>query len=144
MAAGLLERALETHEESWARSYTVISSGIAAVAGQPASPYAIQAMEKIGIDLKDHRSQPVSDPIIRQSALTLCMTQGHKRFIRQCFLYLNTPILLMRELIPETEDKQIADPFGLDILAYEACRDKIAEVIPAILEFLQKYHSCPA
>ena len=137
MAERLLKHALEGQTGAWACRYTVVSSGIFAAEGQRATSHSVQALKKVGIDLDDHRSQAVTQSIVQQSALTLCMTDEHKDFIQRLFPNVTTPILLIRALLTDAECATIGDPYGHDFSHYEACRDSIAEAIPSILSYLK-------
>jgi protein arginine phosphatase len=138
MAERLLIHALNAQEKPW-NSFQVISSGTFALAGNKASPNAIKALEKVGLDLSDHRSQPITKEIIKKSILTLCMTGSHRRSIKQLYPYVKSPVLLIRELMPQPQaDPEVLDPFSQNLDAYEACRDSIVEAIPFIIRYLKK------
>ena len=57
------------------------SAGIFAEDGQGASENAIKALMKYGIDLSGHRTQPVTEDLIKQCDLILTMTEGHKQIL---------------------------------------------------------------
>ena len=44
----------------------------------------------------------------------------------------------MRDLIDGDVDREIPDPFGGPLPAYEASRDSMVEAIPSIVQFLRK------
>jgi len=53
---------------------TVVSAGIAAYPGQPATPEAVAALEKQGIDLSGHRARLLTPQMIKEADLILTMT----------------------------------------------------------------------
>lgn len=61
----------------------VISAGIAAFPGSPASANAVSALERMGIDLKSHRAQQVTPEMIARSDLVLTMTKDQRDYLRR-------------------------------------------------------------
>lgn len=74
MAEGLLKKWLKDHDCGDVR---VASAGIATVPGMMAAPSAIDVMKEEEIDISDHRTQSVSDYLIRDYDLILCMEPVH-------------------------------------------------------------------
>jgi tRNA threonylcarbamoyl adenosine modification protein (Sua5/YciO/YrdC/YwlC family) len=107
-----------------AAGVAVISAGVFAMPGQPASPEAVEAMQKAGLDLSRHRSRTVTPELIREADLVLTMTEAHRRAVL--------------ELSPSSAGKvyrldpqgDIEDPIGADATAYQ----RTAEVIRRRLE----------
>ncbi len=136
MAARLLAHALAAEEEPL-RSLKVVSAGVAACNGDPASPNAVAAMRKVGLSLANHSSQPVTNELLTTSVLALCMTESHRALLSYHFDPLPTPVYLMREFIEPPASPEIPDPYGMDLRSYEACRDSMVEAIPSIIRFLK-------
>lgn len=137
MAAKLLQHALNAEIDPWS-SYRVISAGVSAVKGAPASIQAINALNKVGLDLSDHRSNQVTKKMIEDSIVVFCMTESHRQYLRRLFPQSKIPIQLFREHIPSSTEKEISDPFGSNLAVYEYCRDSIVEAIPYIIKYLKK------
>lgn len=57
------------------------SAGLFANKGQEANPKAAKALEKLGIDLNGHTSQPLTKDLVDWAGLILTMTQNHKKSI---------------------------------------------------------------
>jgi protein-tyrosine-phosphatase len=136
MAAGLLLHALAAQPEPL-RSAKVISAGVAARGGEPVSENSVVALKKVGIDIAKHASQPLTQKMIDEAAVILCMTESHRAMIR---LQAEPPpphLYLFREFMPQRGHKEIPDPFGGPLRLYEACRDEMVEAIPSLLEFLK-------
>lgn len=137
MAERLLAHALEK-ETAPVRSLEVVSVGIYAIKGKRASENAIRALDKVGLDLKNHRSQPINEDILQNSIVTLCMTELHRQSIKEFFPELKIPVILFRELMESSDSVQIRDPFEMSLKNYEECRDLMVEAIPSILTYLRK------
>lgn len=136
MAHKLLAHALKNEEEPLA-SLEVRSAGIAAYPGDRASQNAVRALEKVGISLDDHRSQPVTDDLLASSLAVFCMTESHRQLLNARFSSVPDHLYLLREFLPRGSEREIPDPFGADLAAYEACRDSMVEAIPSLLRFLK-------
>lgn len=135
MAARLLAHALQAEEEPL-RSTRVVSAGISAYAGDPASGNAVKALKSVGLDLRSHHSQPFSDKLARESDLILTMTSGHLQAIRSRYPDLKAPVYRFREWIP-SGNREVDDPFGGPLDLYVETRDNLAEAVPSIIEFLK-------
>ena len=138
MAERLLVHALEKEEEP-IRSLEIVSVGISAIEGNRASENAIRALDKVGLDLKNHRSRPITQEIMQYSVVALCMIETHRHLINELFPQLKIPVLLFRELMKSPNSVQIRDPFGMPLADYEECRDLMVEAIPSILVYLRKH-----
>ncbi len=136
MAQKLLEHALQNESPSLS-SLEVKSAGVAAYPGDRASENAVRALKKVGIELEDHRSQPVTSNLLAESLAVFCMTENHRRLLNAQFSNLPEHVYLIREFLPAEKGREVPDPFGADLEAYEACRDSMVEAIPPILRFLK-------
>jgi protein-tyrosine-phosphatase len=136
MAAGLLRHALAGQPEPL-RSLKVISAGVAARHGERVSENSVIALRKVGIDISQHTSQPLTQDMLNEAAAVICMTESHRAMIQ---LQAEPPpkhIYLFREFMPQKGDKEIPDPFGGPLKLYELARDEMVEAIPSLLEFLK-------
>src|SRR3954469_7640476 len=66
MAAALLQHALAVEPEPL-RSFKVISAGVAARAGEVVSENSVIALKKVGLDVSQHRSQPLTQKILDEA-----------------------------------------------------------------------------
>lgn len=143
MGAALLAHALAA-EEPPLNQIQVMSAGMSAYLGDPASEHSIRAMEKVGLDLRPHRSRRFSPEILQQSLLVLAMTEGHRRMIRQLYGNDGPPVLLFRELMGGSQQEQdVPDPYGADLPYYLETRDSLAEAVPAIVAYLKEQLAKP-
>ncbi len=137
MGAGLLQHALAAQPEPL-RSLPVLSAGVAARTGELVTENSVLALKKAGIDIADHRSQPVTQKLLDGALAVFCMTESHRAMIQVMFNPPPKSIFLFREFLPRSADKEIPDPYGGPIPLYEACRDEMVEAIPSLLEQLKK------
>mgnify|MGYP003332496764 CR=1 FL=1 len=116
----------------------VVSSGLSTTSGSPASTHSVKAMERIGLDIKEHKSRPLSQADVERAAVIFCMTDSHLAGLEGRFRALPEHVLLFRDLLPNGESREIPDPFGGGYREYEECRDSMVEAVPSILEFIKK------
>lgn len=140
MAEGLLAHAFAA-EEGPLKDYKVISAGVAARDGDPASTNSVTALKKVGLDISNHESQPITAEMIGEANAIFVMTETHRAVIQATFEPTPRHVYLLREFMPREADKQIADPYGGPLPLYEACRDEIVESIPSVVKFLREQAS---
>jgi protein-tyrosine-phosphatase len=137
MGAALLRHALAAQPEPL-RSLRVISAGVASRTGEPASPHSVTALKKVGVDLKGHLSQPVTQELLNGAMMVLCMTESHRDMIEITADPVPERVHLFREFMGIKGDLEIPDPYGLHLPAYEASRDEMVAAIPSIIAYLSK------
>ena len=102
-----------------------MSAGISAPVGAPASSGAVLAMAEVGIDLSDHRACDVWE-VGPEADRIIALSREHLATMRRAWPERADSMLMLR-----TDDRSIADPYGLDTAAYRATRDEIAEAVAA-------------
>ncbi len=135
MAERLLAHALRAEPEPW-RSFEIVSAGIGAAEGHPASENSVWALKRVGLDLSDHRSRAASLELIQSSDCVFGMTHSHLEAVQMIAGEGAPPCHLFREFC--TDDPEIPDPFGGSVSEYEACRDSMVEAIPSVVRHLKK------
>ena len=106
-------------EDLPAAGLRVLSAGVAAMPGMPASPHAVEAMQRQGIDLSRHRSRILTPEMLHDADVVYTMTQGHRRAIL--------------EMMPSVEDKvftldptgDVDDPIGMGATSYQRTAELI-------------------
>lgn len=131
MAAALL-RNLLPHDTPW----RVASAGLAAMAGNPASCFAQQAVMEYGGDLSAHRSRQLTTALVTGSDLILVMTAQHKQVIHRCFPEGLGKVRMLGEIDQGGSYIDISDPYGGTLDDYRECRDAIQRFIPKTLALL--------
>jgi protein-tyrosine-phosphatase len=143
MAASLLQHALAAQAEPL-RSLKVISAGVAARTGEPASENSVTALKKVGIDLANHRSQPLTQQMLDEAFVVLCMTESHRAMIQVQAEPVPKNLFLFRQFLPGHVEKEIGDPYGGPLRIYEMARDEMVEAIPSLIEHLKTLLPAPA
>ncbi len=136
MAAALLQHALAAQPEPL-RSLQVTSAGVAARHGDRVSENSVTAMKKVGLDISGHLSQPLTQQMLDEAPLVLCMTETHRAMIQLQADPVPKDLFLFREFMPQLGDKEIGDPFGGPLRVYESTRDELVEAIPSLIEFIK-------
>lgn len=137
MAEGLLAHALAGLEEPL-KSLRVASAGVAARSGDLVSANSVAAMKKVGIDISKHRARALTQEMLNEASAIFCMTESHRTIIELQAVPVPPELHLLRDFIPETATREIADPFGGPLKLYEASRDEMVEAIPSLIAFLRK------
>lgn len=140
MAEKLLQHALAAQAEPL-NQIEVVSAGVAAGYGDPASTNSVAALKKVQLDLSRHKSQPATQDLIHRAFLILGMTQSHLDILQHYHTNLPERLHLFREFMGADHDIEIPDPFGQNFAAYAACMDAMAEAIPSLIDYLQREYA---
>ncbi len=136
MAAALFRHAIAVEPEPL-RSLEVVSAGISALEGAAPAANSVQALQRVGIPLAGHRSRRLTQELLDRALAVFCMTESHRALIELQFAPPPAGVLLLRELM-DTAERDLPDPFGQNLLAYEASRDGMVEAIPSLLAHVRK------
>src|SRR5258708_237648 len=135
MAEGIFRQAIRGRGD-----YRVLSAGLGAVDGQPPSPYAVQAVRELGIDISSQRSRMLNPELVHHADFIFGMTHSHIDSVMLLYPYAADKTFLLREF-DETLDlfeKDISDPIGGSYYVYLSCRDQIEQGIVSVLRFIQQ------
>ena len=135
MAEGIFGLAVQGRGE-----YRVFSAGLGAAEGQPPSPYAVEAVQELGIDISAHRSQMLTPDLVAQADFIFGMTHSHVDTVMLLYPHAAEKTFLLREF-DETLDffeKDISDPIGGSYEVYLNCRDQIEQGIVSLLRFIER------
>ncbi|MEM1184557.1 MAG: Sua5/YciO/YrdC/YwlC family protein [Planctomycetota bacterium] len=102
---------------------TVRSAGVAAGPGHAATRDAVVAVEALGYELADHRSQPVTEGLVKGAETIYTMTDDHRRALLSLDPTLEDRV---ERLDPEGD---IPDPIGGSLALYEKTARRIEEAI---------------
>jgi L-threonylcarbamoyladenylate synthase len=111
-----------------AEGIQVHSAGVYATAGMPASPEAIHEMDRMGIDLSRHRSQPLTPELIQRSDVICCMTRAH----HEAVIRMDASAAGKTHLVHPGSD--IEDPIGLGEASYRRCVEALGSQIKLRLQ----------
>lgn len=127
MAAAIMDKIAVENE----LDVFIESAGIFAGEGDSASDNAIEALKRYNIDLSGHRTQPVTEDLLKQSDLILTMTEGHKKLIEPLA---SGKVFTLLEYAGS--DGDISDPFGGDLEEYGETAKEIYDALVDIAEKL--------
>jgi glycine hydroxymethyltransferase len=135
MAEGIFRRAVEARGD-----YRVLSAGLGAIDGQPPSPYAVQAVRELGIDISGIRSRMLTPELVHQADFILGMTHSHIDTVMLLYPLAAEKTFLLREFDDTLDlfEKDISDPIGGSYDVYLDCRDQIEQGIASLLRFLEQ------
>lgn len=140
MAEALLRAALPP-----ASCWRVASAGLSACDGAAASEQAVAALGELGLNLRSHRSQPVSPECLRQADAIIVMTGAHAQQLADRFPVVRDRVFLLRSFDPGSPpDSDVTDPFLGSLEDYRRCRDLIRRAIPGLVRFLEQTESSPS
>jgi RpiB/LacA/LacB family sugar-phosphate isomerase len=120
------------------RDIEVSSAGIGAVGGQPPSPYAVEVMGELGIDIRHIRSKPLMADLVRKADFIFVMTYGHLDSMLLLFPAAAEKTFLLREFESELPvmERELFDPIGQSREVYRECRDQIRAALPRLLDLV--------
>ncbi|MEZ6194877.1 MAG: Sua5/YciO/YrdC/YwlC family protein [Planctomycetota bacterium] len=119
------ERRGGPEDERW----EVLSAGMAALPGQPATRLAVETVARQGGDISRHRTRPVTADLVSRMDRILCMTRAHLEHL----VYAIPEVADRAELL-DPDGADVIDPFGGGPEDYAACAENIARLIRRRLE----------
>lgn len=116
----------------------VISAGVSAMDGQPASPHAVEALREIGLDLNGHRSRRVTRELVQGADYIFGLTHQHADSLLHLYPEVVGKLFVLREFdVALSEYEQdIVDPIGGPLEGYLECRDQIDAAIEHMMKHL--------
>ena len=134
MAEGLLKKALKDKNRV---DVEVMSAGISAFGGQPATGETLNLLSKAGADMSVHRSQRISKIMLYSSDLILVMENIHEEHILGIVPAIRNRLYLLKEFakIPEL-DLNILDPIGQSPAFYEMTFSAIKDAVDKVVSLL--------
>lgn len=125
MAAGLMRDRIA--KAGLDAAVQVISAGVWAEPGSRASTNATAILRQRGIDLAEHRSQPLTHALLKEAGIILVMEEAHRRSIFYMAPEVLSKVYLLTEMAGGHAD--VADPFGGTMAEYEETADELAALI---------------
>jgi protein-tyrosine phosphatase len=134
MAAALFRKLLAarlqcSEAELEERGYRVLSAGLSAAKGMPASPEAVALIEERGGTLSGHSSCPLTPALLSQADSVFTMTMNHRMAIVQ-----QHPELARRVQTLAPDGTDVVDPIGCGPDEYRRCADQIGGYLHEIVE----------
>ncbi len=111
------------------REARVISAGLSAMPGGPATPEGVRALEQIGIDPGRHVSRALTRELIEQADVIYAMTDAHARAIIQ-----GVPDARAKVHLLDPDGRDVPDPIGGPQDLYIKTAERIRELIRTRIE----------
>ena len=108
-------------------TFTTDSAGLAAMPGQPAAEYAIEACKALGADLSAHRWKSLLQEDLASVDLFVVMTMQHAQALMKLGVAKNKIYIL-----------HVSDPFGGNLETYTQCCEEIRKQLAVLLELIKK------
>jgi protein-tyrosine phosphatase len=121
-----------TIEQLEERGVIIASAGISASPGGGAAPEAIEVMQKRGLDLTRHESQPLSDKLVRHADLVLTLTGAHRQAVIRRW-----PEATSRTVVLRMDGTDIDDPIGCPLDVYVNCAQEIEDALRQRVEHIE-------
>lgn len=135
MAEALLRDSLADRKD-----ITVGSAGVMASNGGSASRETREILKHRNIRLDGFRSRPVTKKILDQTTHVFAMTESHLAHLEARFPEYSEKYYLLREFTPETANnpaiRDVPDPIGMGLAAYEEVAEVIEAAIPSIIAYV--------
>ncbi len=132
--AEVIARARLGEKSGW----KVASAGVAAIHGEPASGEAVEVCRELGLDLRQHGSQPVTRELLEQARWIIVMTQMHREVLARRFPEYHARIRLLKSFGFPKGFEDIPDPIGSSHDVYRTVRDAIESAISDLVIFLME------
>jgi protein-tyrosine phosphatase len=113
------------------RGVLVMSAGIAAMLGSRASPEAVEIVSAMGMDISDHETQPLTEPLVRHADLIYTMTRTHRDAI-----VAQWPSAAERTFLLCADESDVCDPIGGPTERYQRCAAQIRAELEVRLDQL--------
>jgi protein-tyrosine phosphatase len=111
-----------------AKGVWVLSAGVAAYGGGPATDLSVAAAAEFGGDLTDHRSRPVNPQLLAAADDIIAMTRAHADMLATRFPGLGPAARLL------CGDADLDDPIGAGPEVYRECARTIREHVGRYLQ----------
>jgi len=113
MAMAIFRNLVQGDQEAW----EVASAGTWAIDGMPVASKALFVLQSKGLDISDHRSQPVTQELIDHFDLILTMEKNQKEALAAEFPQKAKRIYGLSEMIGLVYD--IPDPIGKSLIDFQ-------------------------
>lgn len=116
--------------------------------GQPAQPFALQALADAGYDGSPHRGQQLTPAFVTDRDLLLALDDGHLRWLQKLSrkAHGTAQVRLLREFDPVAVADgtvQVDDPYGGTPTDYERAREEIERACAGLTEWLTRSIGSP-
>lgn len=107
--------------------WTIGSAGVRALVGEPATLFTQSTLRERGIELRSHRSRPVTRDLLQGYNLVLTMEREQQAALQSAFPEMADRVCLLASMVDG--DFDIDDPVGRPIEQYRALADELTDVL---------------
>ena len=133
MAEGLL-RVLLPANCGW----KILSAGVCAANGWPASDHSVEALREKEINISDLTSTTLTPDLIEEADLLVTMTEGHRLAILAAVPESEGKVFLLKSFGIAQCAADIYDPVGGSLELYRRVRDEIDAALPDLILYMLK------
>lgn len=138
MGEALLKHAIDAlGADSKLKNLKVESAGVSTIDGMGASAFSVEALKRVGLDIKGHRSKLLTQKMVDNAAAIFAMDQTHLDAVRRNFKNLPHILKKVTDFVENEHLDAIADPYGGSLEEYLEARDDIVSAIPNIVKYLE-------
>jgi len=133
MAEGILRKIIsESKYKNWV---DVLSAGTLNINNSPPTIEAMDVAHNGGINISAHKSQGLSEDIMRRANIIICMALNHIHYIQEKFPQYRSKSILLKQWQAENKlsNPSIADPIGRNLSFYEQIFKEIKMEIHRVL-----------
>ena len=112
--------------------WEVLSAGLHAHIGGPATPEAVLAASELGADISRHRVRSMTDALAFSATLLVGMTAAHAAELRLRFPFAEDKVHVLGEYASRPV-RDISDPFGGTLADYRQCIRAIRACLPGLI-----------
>ena len=122
MADAILRTKIKRNKIRW---WDVSSCGIHAEVGGTISPNSKIALEDVGISVENFKPRQLTQKLIENSTIVICMTESQKKMLEAC-----GNVYCIKDIC----GYDVPDPYGCNLDAYKVTRDSISRACDIILK----------
>lgn len=132
MAVGYFKKLLE---ERKSRNVEIRSAGVMTIAGLLATDESKLMLEPYGVSLDKHRSQPLTEEMVRRVDLILGMTPFHVQMSLRLSQATRGKTFLLKEYTrTDPKNRPIPDPMGCTLEIYKRCFRQIKQACDRLID----------
>ncbi len=139
-----MAEALFRHRSGGAASgWQAVSAGTSAYFGFPATEEAVRAVAEWKIDLRSHRSRPLTRELVEESDLVVGMTESHVQEALRLAPKARGRIFLVTGLGASARPPGVPDPIGGPLELYRKTRDLLDSCMSDIILHIKEQGGLP-
>ncbi|MCK4629366.1 MAG: threonylcarbamoyl-AMP synthase [Sedimentisphaerales bacterium] len=105
------------------KGYKIVSAGVMAYDGAPASAEAVQVCREVGVDISGHHARRLTGQLLNEADFIFVMDSFHYPAVER----LSPQAVCRTSLL--VADRDVEDPIGMPIETYRKCAEQIGEGI---------------